>query len=510
MSLGIFHGTIPTGTDSGNGKVSFNAWSQAHAIQCDPLSVVGNPLASGTAGAEITASGNGQVLQMAAGVLSFAALTAGMIPSLGGNPSASVGLSATNGVATTYMRSDAAPALSQSISPTWTGNHTFSPASGVGAIINGTAGNYCAELISSATGYGLLIEGGTTVGQTSFIITNSGTSVNWVRVFNDGGMVLANPTGGDKGLGTLNATGLYVNGVAVAVGASSAMTTIVQTGGASQNYTIPASNMHLIIAIGGGGGGQAGGAAAAGNARSGGGGGGGGGIMWALVPTAAIIGVVTLTVSFSNAATGGAGGVGGTATTGASGTSGSSVSVLGVLAAYGGTAGAANNGGSGGAGMWVPGTSGGTGGNGAQGAAGQDSNPANFTGTAVNFSCLGGGGGGGVSAGNASFNGGRGGEGNANANPGSLFTQNGVGAGGTTAGGNAIQPFSPLGATIGGAGGGGGGGASTAGGTGGNGAAGSDYGGGGGGGGATTTGSGSPVSGNGGRGGYAAAIFVAW
>lgn len=48
----------------------------------------------------------------------------------GANPSASVGLSAVNGSATSYMRSDGAPALSQAITPTWTGNHTFTPASG--------------------------------------------------------------------------------------------------------------------------------------------------------------------------------------------------------------------------------------------------------------------------------------------------------------------------------------------------------------------------------------------
>lgn len=41
------------------------------------------------------------------------------------NPSASLGLSAINGVATTAMRSDAAPALSQSISPTMTGTWQF-------------------------------------------------------------------------------------------------------------------------------------------------------------------------------------------------------------------------------------------------------------------------------------------------------------------------------------------------------------------------------------------------
>jgi hypothetical protein len=44
---------------------------------------------------------------------------------VGANPSQSVGTSAVNGSATTFMRSDAAPALSQAIVPTWTGAHTF-------------------------------------------------------------------------------------------------------------------------------------------------------------------------------------------------------------------------------------------------------------------------------------------------------------------------------------------------------------------------------------------------
>ena len=40
-------------------------------------------------------------------------------------PTAKVGLSAIVGVATTAMRSDAAPALNQAITPTWTGLHNF-------------------------------------------------------------------------------------------------------------------------------------------------------------------------------------------------------------------------------------------------------------------------------------------------------------------------------------------------------------------------------------------------
>ena len=55
------------------------------------------------------------------------AMQAGDLPSaLFANPTATAGLSAINGTATTAMRSDAAPALSQAITPTWTGTHTFS------------------------------------------------------------------------------------------------------------------------------------------------------------------------------------------------------------------------------------------------------------------------------------------------------------------------------------------------------------------------------------------------
>lgn len=43
-----------------------------------------------------------------------------------GNPTSLVGLSAINGVSTSVMRADAAPALNQAIAPTWTGIHTFS------------------------------------------------------------------------------------------------------------------------------------------------------------------------------------------------------------------------------------------------------------------------------------------------------------------------------------------------------------------------------------------------
>lgn len=62
-----------------------------------------------------------------------------------GNPTASVGLTAVNGVASTYMRSDGAPPLDVSIAPTWTGLHTFTQST------NATTAAYSISLHTSAT-----------------------------------------------------------------------------------------------------------------------------------------------------------------------------------------------------------------------------------------------------------------------------------------------------------------------------------------------------------------------
>lgn len=83
------------------------------------------------------------------------------------NPSASVGLAAVNGVATTFMRSDASPALSQAIEPTWTGHHVFSK--------NGAAST--PPLLLSGTWF----TGGTaTTTKPQFLVEPSGTtSTGW-------------------------------------------------------------------------------------------------------------------------------------------------------------------------------------------------------------------------------------------------------------------------------------------------------------------------------------------
>ena len=71
-----------------------------------------------------TAPSAGQVLEYVGGRWSPTTLP-GSFSGLA-NPTATIGMSATNGSATTAMRSDAAPAINAGISPTWTGTHTFS------------------------------------------------------------------------------------------------------------------------------------------------------------------------------------------------------------------------------------------------------------------------------------------------------------------------------------------------------------------------------------------------
>lgn len=76
---------------------------------------------SQTAGSSSIGQANG-IASLDAG----AKVPTAQIPALGANPSVTIGLTAKNGTATTYIRSDGAPAIDQSIAPTWTARHIFS------------------------------------------------------------------------------------------------------------------------------------------------------------------------------------------------------------------------------------------------------------------------------------------------------------------------------------------------------------------------------------------------
>lgn len=140
-------GTLPI-ANGGTGQV--NATSAFNALS--PMTTFGDMIYGGVAPAGtgtrvagntttdqrfLSQTGNGTI----AGVPTWSALPGSF--SGFADPTASLGLTAVNGSATTAMRSDAAPALSQSIVPSWTGLHTFAatsvslavaPASGEGVI----------------------------------------------------------------------------------------------------------------------------------------------------------------------------------------------------------------------------------------------------------------------------------------------------------------------------------------------------------------------------------------
>lgn len=170
------------------------------------------------------------------------------------NPSASIGLSAVNGSASTAMRSDAAPALSQSIVPSWTGIHTFTSASAGARIVlqdsaaTGTdrqntilavsaGGAFSLDSATNAapttavqhmiqatrntsTGGFQALNLGNVADNPSFSFLGTGSLTSNGVVLSSGGATAGSPTGGAKGAGTLNAEGLFVNGVAVATGLS--------------------------------------------------------------------------------------------------------------------------------------------------------------------------------------------------------------------------------------------------------------------------------------------------
>jgi len=161
------------------------------------------------------------------------------------NPTALVGLTAVNGAASTAMRSDASPPIDTSISPTWTGNHTHTPTSGVGVTINAATGSQgwvvnqasgtAGGLIKAAATFPALfnIAGNGNAAAAGFIMSQDATSAG---IFNNlsaqpirfkintvfywdlgitGGLYADSATGADKGLGTVNSTGYFVNGVPI-------------------------------------------------------------------------------------------------------------------------------------------------------------------------------------------------------------------------------------------------------------------------------------------------------
>lgn len=105
------------------------------------------------------------------------------------NPTGTVGLATVNGTATTAMRSDAAPALSQAIAPTWTGVHSFAPAAGIAVTANGVANTYAMRVNGNSTSgqsFGLEVISGTTAADQAFLVKNQTNTQTYLQVNGNG------------------------------------------------------------------------------------------------------------------------------------------------------------------------------------------------------------------------------------------------------------------------------------------------------------------------------------
>lgn len=173
------------------------------------------------------------------------------IPSVptGANPTASVGLTVALGSATTFMRSDAAPPLSQTIVPTWTGLHTFSN----GLTISGgnftqsggtfsLTGNAASSIttaagaltISGFTGINLQLNGSTLVdiGVTSASALTLAANISLSGAAGTGGLSLGSMTGASA-MPTGNFTWSGASGKTLVFASSGNGTVNISAGGAT-------------------------------------------------------------------------------------------------------------------------------------------------------------------------------------------------------------------------------------------------------------------------------------
>ncbi len=188
----------------------------------------------GTSGSPVTSSGTLGVT-LSGTTSQYVDGTGGcQTTAIGANPTGLIGLTAVNGTATTFARSDGHSALDQSISPTWTGAHSFNGGFTVGAassvaVVNSTTatnaatvlfergGTAFAQVSNEGTAGGINV--GSSVGDLSVQVrnhnfglsTNSGTSIA-LGVSAAGNVTVAAPSSGTS----LSVTG-FANSNAVAI-----------------------------------------------------------------------------------------------------------------------------------------------------------------------------------------------------------------------------------------------------------------------------------------------------
>ena len=89
--------------------------------------------------------------------------------------------------------------------------------------VNGAANQWTHYVIGSSTNnqsFGQQIQAGTSSSDKAWNVINYANSHTLASLYGDGGLVLGSATGGDEGLGILNAQGVYVNGTTVILSVS--------------------------------------------------------------------------------------------------------------------------------------------------------------------------------------------------------------------------------------------------------------------------------------------------
>lgn len=161
-------------------------------VKISPPPLIGLPTGAALSGAELIPMDQ-TVGGITTTIKSSAAAIAALASISFAAPTALVGLTAIPGAASTAMRSDAAPALNLTISPAWTGNHVFNPASGQPVQINSGGQN----LLLTGNGFtGAQYLFGINTGTSALTISRADTAHDIMDLTAVGGVIVNAPTSG--------------------------------------------------------------------------------------------------------------------------------------------------------------------------------------------------------------------------------------------------------------------------------------------------------------------------
>lgn len=135
------------------------------------------------------------------------------------------------------------------------------PVTGVALTTTGATNWFAQKIFGDPTAgqsFGLAVAAGTNNADVALLIRNQAQSQNFLEIFGDGGIVVGAPAGGDKGLGSINASAIFQGGVALSASAFSNTTDagnitsglLAVARGGTGDGTAPAAGQILIAQSG--------------------------------------------------------------------------------------------------------------------------------------------------------------------------------------------------------------------------------------------------------------------